>query len=415
MDYQLTQSEQNLILLQDLIPENEKFYLWYYGAGGRLIYTTCPEEEAEILDRAFRIFGGEEKLLQYAKDVQNFRPLSIGSPIGMQWALTCEFERNRELLFLIGPIFYETPSTDVLERVLHSVAKSGKDLSWTQAFLKVVPGLPVLSYAIFSRYVTMLHNSVTGQRLGLNSLRITDQPEDAGGTAEVTARDRVQIYRAEQALLQMVKEGNINYEQALLRSSLLSSGVPIQGRDPLRQAKTSIMVFTSLVSRAAMEGGLSPEIAYPVGDAYIQAAEDCRDSAELSVLANAMYHDFIYRVHELHMNPDYSHAVRKCCDYIELRLDRKIRTEDLASLVGYSEYYLTEKFKKETGMSVSSYIKKAKINRARILLETTDLSVNEIAERLAFNTPNYFIQCFRELMEVSPAKYRKKTGEKTGE
>ena len=415
MDYQLTQSEQNLILLQDLIPENEKFYLWCYGAGGRLIYTTCPEEEAEILDRAFRIFGGEEKLLQYVRDIQNLRPLSIGSPIGMQWALTCEFERNRELLFLIGPIFYETPSTDVLERVLHSVTKSGKDLSWTQAFLKVVPGLPVLSYAIFSRYVTMLHNSVTGQRLGLNSLRITDQPEDAGGTAEVTARDRVQVYRAEQALLQMVKEGNINYEQALLRSSLLSSGVPIQGRDPLRQAKTSIMVFTSLVSRAAMEGGLSPEIAYPVGDAYIQAAEDCRDSAELSVLANAMYHDFIYRVHELHMNPDYSHAVRKCCDYIELRLDRKIRTEDLASLVGYSEYYLTEKFKKETGMSVSSYIKKAKINRARILLETTDLSVNEIAERLAFNTPNYFIQCFRELMEVSPAKYRKKTGEKTGE
>ena len=58
------------------------------------------------------------------------------------------------------------------------------------------------------------------------------------------------------------------------------------------------MVFTSLVTRAAMEGGLSPEIAYPVGDAYIQAAEDCRDSAELAVLANAMYHDFIYRVHE---------------------------------------------------------------------------------------------------------------------
>ena len=54
------------------------------------------------------------------------------------------------------------------------------------------------------------------------------------------------------------------------------------------------------------------------------------------------------------------------------------------------------------------------VNRARILLETTDLSVLEIAERLAFNTPNYFIQCFRDLEGTSPAKYRKKLAEKAG-
>ncbi|MBQ5959303.1 MAG: helix-turn-helix transcriptional regulator [Firmicutes bacterium] len=414
MDYQLTRSEQNLILLQDLIPENEKFYLWCYGSGGRLISSTCPEEDRTILDRAFRLFGGDEKLLQYVSDVQNFRPLSIGSPIGMQWALTYESERNRRLLFLIGPIFYDTPQTGRLKGSLQAYIHSGQDLAWAQDFLKTVPGLPVLSYAIFSRYVTMIHNSLTGQRLGLDSLRISGLPEPSGDAAPVTARDRIQIYRAEHALLQMVRDGDINYQPVLLRSSLLSSGVPIQGRDPLRQMKTSIIVFTSLVSRAAMEGGLSPEIAYPVGDAYIQTAEDCRDSGELTALAGAMYHDFIYRVHHLHSNPNYSHTIQKCCDYIELSLDRKIRAEDLASLVGYSEYYLTEKFRNETGMSVSGYIRQAKINRARILLETTDLSVHEIADRLAFNTPNYFIQCFRDLEGTSPAQYRKKASEKTG-
>ncbi|MBQ1377509.1 MAG: helix-turn-helix transcriptional regulator [Lachnospiraceae bacterium] len=414
MDYQLTRSEQNLILLQDLIPENERFYLWCYGSGGRLLSTTCPEEDRETLDRAFRLFGGEEKLLQYAADVQNSRPLSIGSPIGMQWALTYESERNRGLLFLIGPVFYDTPSTEHLREALRPFIRSGSDIARAQDLLKLVPGLPVLSYAIFSRYATMVHNSLTGQRLGLDSLRVVSPQEGSQDTAPVTARDRIQIYRAEQALLRMVRDGDINYQQVLLRSSLLSPGVPIQGRDPLRQMKTSVIVFTSLVSRAAMEGGLSPEIAYPVGDAYIQAAEDCRDSGELSVLANAMYHDFIYRVHQLHTDPGYSHAIRKCCDYIELSLDRRIRAEDLASLVGYSEYYLTEKFRNETGLSVSSYIKQAKIRRAFILLETTDLSVHEIAERLAFNTPNYFIQCFRDLEGTSPAQYRKKLSEKAG-
>ena len=90
-----------------------------------------------------------------------------------------------------------------------------------------------------------------------------------------------------------------------------------------------------------------------------------------------------------------------------MSLDRPIRTADLAALVGYTEYYLTEKFKKVTGVSVSQYIRAAKIARAKVLLTSTALSVRDIAERLAFNTPNYFIQSFRTLEGLTPAQYRK--------
>ena len=209
-------------------------------------------------------------------------------------------------------------------------------------------------------------------------------------------------------MLQMVRNGDINYQGIFQNVVSGSPGVPIRGQDPLRQVKTSIIVFTSLVCRAAMEGGLSPEIAYPLGDSYIQSVEDCRDSGELSALAHTMYHDFIYRVHHLRVNPNYSHAIQKCCDYIELSLDRKIRTEDLAALVGYTEYYLTEKFKKETGQSLSSYIRYAKVERAKVLLENTELSIREVSEQLAFNTVNYFIQSFRDTTGYSPAQYRKR-------
>ena len=209
-------------------------------------------------------------------------------------------------------------------------------------------------------------------------------------------------------MLQMVRNGDINYSNVLQNIVHLSPGVPVQGADPLRQMKTSNIVFTTLVCRAAMEGGLSPEIAYPLGDSYIQAVEDCRDSGELSALAYSMYHDFIYRVHHLRCNPNYSHAIQKCCDYIELSLNRKIRIADLATLVGYTEYYLTEKFKKETGQSVNSYIRYVKVERAKVLLESTEMSVKELSESLAFNTVNYFIQCFRDTTGYTPAQYRKK-------
>ena len=81
---------------------------------------------------------------------------------------------------------------------------------------------------------------------------------------------------------------------------------------------------------------------------------------------------------------------------------------DLATLVGYTEYYLTEKFKKETGQSVSSYIRYTKVERAKVLLESTELSIKEIADQLAFNTVNYFIQCFRDTVGYTPAQYRRR-------
>ena len=408
MDRQMTRGEQNLLLLQSLIPDNEKFYIWCYSRDGGFVATSCPEEERRVLEQAFRILGGAEKLMDYARDPERTRPLIIGSPIGMQWALSYESERDRGLVFAIGPVFYAAPTERQLRTALRPYMHSFENAAWAAELIRLLPVLPVLSYAIFSRYILMVHNTLTGQQLGLEALAEDAFFRERPPAESVGQRDRNKVYLSERAMLQMVRNGDINYHRVLQDSVRLSPGVPVQGQDPLRQVKTSIVVFTTLVSRAAMEGGLSPEIAYPLGDSYLQSVENCRDSGELNALAHAMYHDFIYRVHHLHVNPSYSPAIQKCCDYIELSLDRKIRTADLAALVGYTEYYLTEKFKKETGQSLSSYIRFAKIERAKLLLESTELSVRELSERLAFNTVNYFIQSFRDTTGYTPAQYRKK-------
>ena len=406
MDRNMTRGEQNLLLLESVISGSEKLYVWCYREDGELIASSCPKEEEALLDRSFHLLRASDKALELVGNPKQKAPFLIGSPIGMQWAVTFGSERRRSLIFLVGPVFYSAPSERQLRASMRPFTDSVEGARWSRELIAALPRLPVMPYAIFSRYVVMVHNTLSGERLG---------PEALGSASAGTeihaltagARDREKVYLAERALLQMVRNGDINYHAAIQRSVNLSPGVPVQGADPLRQMKTSIVVFTTLVSRAAMEGGLSPEIAYAVGDSYLQSVEDCRDSGELAALANAMYHDFIYRVHHLHANPGYSHAIQKCCDFIELSLDRKIRASDLASLVGYTEYYLTEKFKKETGVPVSQYIRFAKIERARVLLESTDMSVREIAERLAFNTVNYFIQCFRETAGYTPAQYRK--------
>lgn len=63
--------------------------------------------------------------------------------------------------------------------------------------------------------------------------------------------------------------------------------------------------------------------------------------------------------------------------------------------MGYTEYYMTHKFKEETGLSVTDYIKFAKIERAKVLLKSTNQTVQDIAAALSFSTRNYFSRIFR--------------------
>ncbi|MBQ6222345.1 MAG: helix-turn-helix domain-containing protein [Solobacterium sp.] len=403
----MSRGEQNLVFFQSLIPKREKLYVWCYNRKGEYIASSCPEEEQTLLDQTFTIFGGQEKLIAYAEDSEKTYPEIIGSPIGMQWALTYESERNRDLIFVVGPTFYSPAEEQQIRTALIPYIRNPLRSAWADNLCNLLHDLPVMSYAIFIRYALIIHNTLTGQQLDLQALQKSNDPNLKIHLSEASKRDRYKVYASEKAMLDTVRRGDIDYMDALQNSMNISSGVPVKGQEPLRQAKTSIIVFVTLVSRAAMEAGLPPDIAYELGDSYIQAVEDCRDSGELSTLAHAMYHDFVYRVHYLHANPGYSREIQKCCDYINLSLDRKIRTSDLAALAGYTEYYLTTKFKKETGQSVSSYIRSAKIEMAKSLLRTTSLSVHEISDKLAFNTPNYFIQGFRDITGMSPAQYRK--------
>ena len=271
--------------------------------------------------------------------------------------------------------------------------------------------LPVVTNVLLGRYLLMLHYCLTGQTLHYSDIVMPTELLRPAKPAEPTKRDRYQVYAAERALLDMVRNGDLNYAEAFSNSSLLSSGVPVSGPDPLRQVKSSITVFTSLVCRAAIEGGLSPEEAYSLGDAYIQRTENARSQQELLNLPATMYDDFIHRVHRCRTNPRYSPMVQKCVDYIDLHLEQKIQAADLAAQLGYDDYYITRRFKRETGYSLTNYIKFAKIERAKVLLQSTRLTVQQIADGLGFTTRSYFIQCFKAVTGRTPTAWRAQAGQ----
>lgn len=393
---------QNIRLFQELIHCGDNIYTWCYDAGGTLLSSNCPDEG--VLNTAFTLFGCKDRMLERGRHGR--LPVSLGAAIGLVWFAAFEKEGD-ELLrcWAIGPVFYHDMSMRTVEDGLREFRNLEISVSWKSQFVNILRSVPVVQSTLTSRYAVMLHYCLTGERLHPSNLDAETDIPRLPDTPQVS-RDRHRVWMAEQALLQMVRTGDLNYKQPLSNSMAVSSGVPVDSSDALRQGKISVIVFASIVCRAAIEGGLSPEEAYSLGDRYIQTAESAKTMDDLMPLGTMLYDDFIRRVHKCRTNPKLSPQIQRCCDYIEMHLEQKIRASDLAVLVGYTEYYLTHKFKEEVGASVNDYVKFAKVERAKILLKSTDMTVQDISDRLCFGTRNYFSRVFQEVAGCTPIQYR---------
>lgn len=94
--------------------------------------------------------------------------------------------------------------------------------------------------------------------------------------------------------------------------------------------------------------------------------------------------------------------------YIKAHLSEKINLESLADMVFLSPGYLSLIFKQSTGDTVSHYIISQRIEEAKRLLETTNMKVNQICEKVGIDNVSYFGQQFKMICGMSPSEYRKR-------
>ncbi len=333
-------------------------------------------------------------------------PVFLSSDTGITWGAA--FEKAENGLFrchVIGPIFYSTASVDSIYRGFVSKDFGSYSKAWIKNFLEAVYRIPTSQYTIFSRYLRMLHYCVSGEHIEVSDILGNDiQTLSLMEHREHT--DRHRIYVAERAMLDMVRLGDLNYGEALSTSMNQSNGAKVNASNAMQNARVNTIIFCSIVCRAAIEGGLSPEEAYSLGDTYIQSALDAHNLDEASTVCISMYDDFIRRVHRSRENPKYSPPIQRCCNYIEMHPDRNIRAQELADLVGYSVTYFIRRFREETGFGISDYVKAARIERAKVLLKTSDSSIQEISDKLGFTSRNYFTRTFREVTGKTPIEYR---------
>lgn len=103
--------------------------------------------------------------------------------------------------------------------------------------------------------------------------------------------------------------------------------------------------------------------------------------------------------HNIHVNA--------ALDFIENNFHLDISLKDIAETACSSVFHFTRIFKKITGYSPYEYLIKYRINTAKTLLETTDMSIENIAGNIGFKSTSNLILIFKKFEDITPLKYRK--------
>ena len=194
-------------------------------------------------------------------------------------------------------------------------------------------------------------------------------------------------------------------ENCQLGRFLELDGVGILSRNPVTNLKYHFVVTAAMITRICWQNGMELERTYRLSDFYIQKLDDAHTMENVRRIHDDMVLDFAEKMRRLLNKPNSKH-IRACKEYIYAHIKERITVEDLARELGVSTSYLSRMFKKETGESISAYIRARKIAVAENLLKYTDHSMIEIANQLSFSSESHFIQQFREVVGVTPKKYR---------
>lgn len=97
--------------------------------------------------------------------------------------------------------------------------------------------------------------------------------------------------------------------------------------------------------------------------------------------------------------------------YIHLHIEAPFTLDGMVDALRVTKPYLSRLFKQETGQTVMSYVTDVKINRAKVLLRNTHLSILAISEGLGYDDSSHFGRVFKKVTGLTPRAFRQQNSE----
>lgn len=346
--------------------------------------------------------------------------LSITEPIG--YYITPNFDYyglsyHQNQTIIIGPARQSAPDEQYLRRLAFELSVEPDEMQDFLSSMKVIIHMPLESIL---QILCTIHYVISGEKIGLNELAIIDSAQEELSKEIISSQSGIVMdgdmileddihntYQIEQQLLDMVRRGDmVRLKEWVSNAPAVRPGKV--AADMLRQIKNTFIITTTLVSRAAIRGGMDLNDALKLSDSYIQKCERLNSFEQITNLQYHMVTQYTQAVEELRYNRNQSELVKNVASYVRHHLSEAVKTEDIADALYISRSHLSTRFKNETGMNLTEYIHHIKISEAKHLLAHTDKSLLIISNYLGYSSQSHFSRIFKKMVGMSPVEYREK-------
>ena len=209
--------------------------------------------------------------------------------------------------------------------------------------------------------------------------------------------------KMEQKLREYVQTGNKNGARELLNELLITiydSVDPESG-----SLKVEIQELLVLVGRSAIEGGADQVEVYQLCCQCVKELKEINGFEDINSWLGFILHRFTRTIF------DFKELKRRNLlfaidGYINKHISEKIKLQDVADSVNVSSSHFCRLIKEEMNCTFTEYLNHVRVERAKELLQRTDMSLVEIALATGFTDQSYFTRVFRMRTGVSPRAFR---------
>lgn len=171
--------------------------------------------------------------------------------------------------------------------------------------------------------------------------------------------------------------------------------------------KVRIVELVVIISRAAIEAGVEAKELLGLNYSYLTELNKATDIDELLYKLSEILENFIHKV-SLTKEKKKKIKSHKMFEYINRNFTNKITADEVARIGGLSVSRALHLFKEETGLSLSKYLKKLRINYGKYLLLNTDMNLADISIETGFFDQSHFTKIFKEIEKMTPSDFRRK-------
>lgn len=322
-----------------------------------------------------------------------------------------------EMKLVVGPTSQIMADDQKLKELAFRLDVPRDDVSSFVEGMNAIVRLPVET--LLQMLCTINHFLNHGEKLKIRDLAIheaelallkTDVEEHRTTRAYVEDLSERQMHNTlaiENALMEIVSRGDVATLKGWLSQAHAVQGGTI-AKDQLRQLRNTFIVTATLVSRAAIRGGMHENDAFSLSDAYIQRVELLSSYEKILNLQYHMILEYTEQVEQLHRGKHASKLALDVANYVRHHLSESISVDAIAEELFLSRPYLSSKFRQETGQTLTDFILNEKTEEAKRLLRYSDKPAAAIAAYLGFSSHGHFCKVFKKYTGLTPNEYRAK-------